>query len=68
MSRDRVHLLHIQRNIVSIERLVSEGKDAFILDEDKQAAVLYYLQTLEESTTRLPEELRQTQFQKLSVI
>lgn len=61
MSRDRIHLLHIQHNITRIERLAADGKAAFLEDEDKQAALLYYLQTLSESTTRLSAELRQTQ-------
>jgi uncharacterized protein with HEPN domain len=61
MSRDRVHLLYIQRNIANIQRLVGDGKEDFLADEDKQAAILYYLQTLSESTTRLSEELREAQ-------
>lgn len=63
MSRDRVHLLHIQRNIASIQRLRTDGKEMFFADEDKQAAVLYYLQTLSESSTRLSAELRDSQHQ-----
>lgn len=60
MSRDRVHLLYIEHSIARIQHLTLDGEEAFAADEDKQAAILYYLQTLSESTTRLSEELRFT--------
>ncbi|MEO1287787.1 MAG: HepT-like ribonuclease domain-containing protein [Chloroflexota bacterium] len=58
MNRDKLHLLHIRENIAKIKRLLNEGKATFLDDEDKQAAILYYLQTLSESTTRLSPSLR----------
>lgn len=61
MSRDRAHLLYIQHCIARIQHLTLDGEEAFAFDQDKQAAILYYLQTLSESTTRLSEELRLTQ-------
>lgn len=61
MNRDRVHLLHIQRNIAHVQRLAGNDKSAFLADEDKQAAILYYLQTRSESTTRLSETLKDAQ-------
>lgn len=61
MNRDRAHLLYIQQSIVRIQRLANEGKVTFLNDEDKQAAILYYLQTLSESATRISESLRNTQ-------
>lgn len=60
MNKDRLYLQHIQRNIASIQRLATAGRETFFADEDQQAAVLYYLQTLSESTTRLSSELRET--------
>ncbi|MBX3066065.1 MAG: DUF86 domain-containing protein [Anaerolineae bacterium] len=38
--------------------MTSVGKEAFLADEDKQAAVLYYLHTLAESTIHLSEVLK----------
>jgi uncharacterized protein with HEPN domain len=61
MNRDRVYLQHIQQNIAHIRRLASDDKVAFLIDGDKQAAIMYYLHTLSESTTRLSDSLRQTQ-------
>lgn len=61
MNRDKIHLLYIQANIGKIKRLVQRGKADFLANEDKQAAILYYLQTLSESTTRLSDELRDSQ-------
>lgn len=61
MSRDRAHLLYIQRSITRIRHLTAQGKTDFFGDEDKQAAVLYYLQTLSESASRLPQAMRDSQ-------
>lgn len=57
----RVYLEHILRNIAQVERLTRDGKAAFLADEDRQAAILYYLQTMAESTSRLPEDLQARQ-------
>lgn len=56
-----VYLDHILQNIAHVERLAARGKQHFFEDTDTQAAVLYYLQTMAESTARLPEDLRATQ-------
>ncbi len=61
MSRERAHLQHIQHNIEHLQRLVARGKEAFLQDEDMQAAILYYLQTMSESTTHISEENRSSQ-------
>jgi uncharacterized protein with HEPN domain len=46
VKSDEVYLKHIQKNITHVQRLVGASKEAFLADEDKQAATLYYLQTL----------------------
>ncbi|MGB7338426.1 MAG: HepT-like ribonuclease domain-containing protein [Phototrophicaceae bacterium] len=61
MTRDKVHLLYIQQTIQKITRLTAKGKTIFLQDDDEQAAILYYLQTLSESTTRLSDELKEKQ-------
>jgi uncharacterized protein with HEPN domain len=54
------YLEHILQNIAHVERLAAQGKQHFFEDADTQAAILYYLHTMAESTTRLPEDLRAT--------
>jgi len=61
MNRERAHLQHIQRNIEHLQRLVAKGKEQFLQDEDMQAAILYYLQTMSESTTHISQENRSSQ-------
>lgn len=59
MSKDRLYLEHIARNIEHVQRIASIGKEILLEDSDKQAAVLYYLQTLSEPATRLSLTLTQ---------
>jgi uncharacterized protein with HEPN domain len=61
MNRDRVHLLFIQRCIGNVQRLTQPGEADFRADEDKQASVLYYMQSLSEATKNISQELRDTQ-------
>ena len=61
MNNDLIYLLHIHKKISGALRLAAKGKAALIEDEDVQAAVLYHLQTLSESTIRLSQTIRDTQ-------
>jgi uncharacterized protein with HEPN domain len=61
VSRDRAYLLYIRQSIANVMRLTEAGKDSFLADGDKQAAVLYYLQTLAEATGRVSPTLRAQQ-------
>jgi uncharacterized protein with HEPN domain len=61
MKEDRIYLDHILHNIAAVQRLVKKGKTAFLEDEDAQAAVMYYLQTLSESTTHLSDDIKASQ-------
>lgn len=58
MKSDEAYIKHIQKNIAHVQRLMGSDKEVFLADEDKQAAILYYLQTLSESTTRISQTLR----------
>lgn len=61
MNRDKLYLEYILTCISNIEELVAKGKNAFIAAKHDQAAVLYYLQTLSESTQNLTDTLKATQ-------
>jgi uncharacterized protein with HEPN domain len=61
MKEPRIYLEHILQNITHVQRLASKGKQTLFDDPDTSAAVLYYLQTLAESTARLPESLKDMQ-------
>jgi uncharacterized protein with HEPN domain len=61
VTRDRAYLLYIQQSIGKIQRLAAEGKTVFDSDEDRQAAILYYSQTLSESASRLNPALHAAQ-------
>lgn len=61
MNKDKVYLSHILTNISHIQRLTQAGKETFLADPDRQAAILYYLQTLSESAGRISETLRASQ-------
>lgn len=58
MNPDRLYLTHISESIADIEGFVVEGKEEFFASRKTQAAVLYTLQTLAESTQRLSEGLK----------
>ncbi|MCC7446855.1 MAG: DUF86 domain-containing protein [Anaerolineae bacterium] len=58
MTDDKVHLIYIRECIVNIEDLTAQGRDAFMVAKHDQAAALYYLQTLAESTQRLSEPIK----------
>lgn len=61
MKDERIYLVHIRDNIHHVLRLAKQGKDHFLQDVDTQAASLYFLQTLSESTTHLSDETRAKQ-------
>ena len=56
MRDGRVYIIHIRDCIARIEEYTIEGKIAFLADFKTQDAVIRNLQTLSESTQRLPEE------------
>ncbi len=47
--------------IASVEELTASGRAAFVAGKHDRAAVLYYLQTMAESSQRLSEALKATQ-------
>jgi len=55
MRDNRVYLIHIRDCIQRIEIYTAEGKTAFFADLKTQDAVIRNLQTLCESTQRLPD-------------
>ncbi|MBW4690357.1 MAG: DUF86 domain-containing protein [Lyngbya sp. HA4199-MV5] len=56
MKDSRVYLIHIRDCINRIEAYTDEGKTAFFVDPKTQDAVIRNLQTLCESTQRLPDD------------
>lgn len=58
MKDERLYQLHILECIARIEQYVASGKDEFFAQMIIQDAVLRNLQTMAESTKRLPEELK----------
>ncbi|GEM_PF-4592413 len=46
MKSDAVYIAHILKNIQNIQRLAADGKPAFLADQDKQAAIVYYFKHL----------------------
>lgn len=59
MKTARIHIDHIIECIDWILRFTAGGKDAFLADRKTQSAVMRELQTLAESTQRLPSALKQ---------
>jgi uncharacterized protein with HEPN domain len=57
-DRQRRFLTYIREAIDLIEQRTREGRQAFLDDVDIQDAVLWRLQTLAESTHRLPPEVK----------
>jgi len=57
-NRQRRLLSYIHDSIELIEQRTHAGREAFLHDVDIQDAVLWRLQTLAESTHRLPTELQ----------
>jgi len=55
MKDNHVYLVHIRDSIHRIEAYTSEGKTVFFADLKTQDAVIRNLQTLCESTQRLPD-------------
>jgi uncharacterized protein with HEPN domain len=58
MKDDRLYLIHIIECLSRIEQYTAEGKEAFLRDTKTQDAVLRNLQTLAESTQRLPPAIK----------
>lgn len=59
MSRDRLYLAHVLTCIERIRRYTAEGRDAFLVDDKTQDAVLRNLHTLAESTQRLSKAAKE---------
>ncbi len=57
-NTDQIHLTYILECIGNIEELTVSGRSAFETAKHDRAAVLYYLQTMSESTQRLSETLK----------
>jgi uncharacterized protein with HEPN domain len=55
---DRLYLVHIIESIGRIRRYTVDGREAFLVDEKTQDAVVRNLQTLGESTQRLASTTR----------
>lgn len=58
MSDIRLYLIYISEKIEDITEFTQTGREAFMSSKQAQAAVKYSLQTLAESTQRLPDELK----------
>jgi uncharacterized protein with HEPN domain len=58
MSDLGLYLVHIIESIGDIQEFTREGRAAFMASKQTQAAVKYALQTLAESTQRLPDDLK----------
>ncbi|NDJ78206.1 MAG: DUF86 domain-containing protein [Chloroflexi bacterium] len=54
----RLYLIHITEKIADIREFTHAGRDEFMASKQIQAAVKYALQTLAESTQRLPDDLK----------
>lgn len=59
-NQDRVYLTYVLECIANIEELTVSGRAAFETAKHDRAAVLYYLQTMAESTQRLSDSLKNT--------
>jgi uncharacterized protein with HEPN domain len=57
-KEDRIHLTYILECIANVDELTASGREAFEAAKHDRAAVLYYLQTMAESTQRLSETIK----------
>jgi uncharacterized protein with HEPN domain len=60
MSEDELYLVHIRDAVNDINEFIAGGRDEFMASKLIQAAVLYKLQTLAESTQRLSDTIKAT--------
>lgn len=58
MNTDHVYVVYILECINNIEDLIAKGRGAVENEKHYQAALLYYLQTMAESTQRLSDTLK----------
>lgn len=58
VNADKIHLTYILECIGNVEEITASGRAAFETAKHDRAAVLYYLQTMAESTQRLSEPLK----------
>ena len=59
MNIDEVYLIYILECIANIEDLTQKGRLALESAKHDRAAVLYYLQTMSETTQRVSDRLKQ---------
>lgn len=59
MNSDRLHLKYILECIANVEDLTSAGHEPFATNPHNRAALIYYLQTMAESTQKLSSSLKQ---------
>jgi uncharacterized protein with HEPN domain len=59
VNADRAHLTYIVECIADIEDILSTGRQAVETNRHTRAALLYYLQTMSESTQKLSPALKQ---------
>ena len=59
MKDTGIHVGHILECSNWIQQYTADGKESFLADRKTQSAVMRELQTLAESTQRLPSELKQ---------
>lgn len=58
MTEDRIYLIYIKECIDNVLELSVQGREALSLSKHGNAAILYYLQTMAESTQRLSNEIK----------
>jgi uncharacterized protein with HEPN domain len=58
MNDDKLYLIHISESIALLKEFTKDGKESFLNSELIQSAVIYKVQTMAESTTRLSEEMK----------
>ena len=58
MNDAGLYLVHIIESIGDIREFTREGRAAFMASKQTQSAVKYAIQTLSESTQRLPDDLK----------
>jgi uncharacterized protein with HEPN domain len=61
VSDHRLYLEYILECISNIEELAVDGREALEAHKHHRAAVLHYLQTMAETTQRIPDDLKSQQ-------
>jgi len=61
MKSQRVYLQHILERIIQIERFTEDGRDAFMMDDRTQEAVMRCFEVIGEAVKRLDPDLKAQQ-------